>query len=89
MTGESTGVGAQLKTILAEMMGKRPEQVRIRASQRLREDLGFDSVMAVDLMVEIEMRLGVYFDPVEHDLGEIFSTVGALADFLAKASEGR
>lgn len=89
MTGESTGADAQLKAIIAEMLGKKPEQMRLKPDQRLREDLGFDSVMAVDLMVEIEMRLGVYFDPIEQDLAAIFSTVGALAEFVGKAARSR
>lgn len=85
MTGEVTGAEGELHAIIAEMLGKRPEQLRIKPNQRLREDLGFDSVLAVDLMVEIEMRLGVYFDPVEHDLAEIFSTVRALEKFVVSS----
>lgn len=71
-----------LRRIITGFMERKVDPARLRAKERLREDLGFDSVLIVDLMVEIELKLGVYFDPYEHDLAEIFQTVGTLERFV-------
>lgn len=73
-----------LRRIIADFMERRIDPARLRAKERLREDLGFDSVLIVDLMVEIELKLGVYFDPYENDLAEIFQTVGSLERFVVE-----
>lgn len=87
MVVDSDGVELSLRRIIVGFMERRVEPERLRAKDRLREDLGFDSVLIVDLMVEIELKLGVYFDPYEQDLGEIFQTVGTLERFVAGMGE--
>lgn len=85
MGGKEGETGWELKKVVAGLCEKRIEPGRITARHRIREDLGFDSVAVMDLMIELESRFKVYFDPYEHDLAQIFRTVGSLERFLATA----
>lgn len=89
MGSEGGGAGVSLREIIRELLGRQPGQVRIKPGYRLREDLGFDSVLIVDLMVEIELRLGVRFDPLDDDLAAIFATFGSLEEFVAGGTGAR
>ena len=76
-------VPERLLGIVADLAENSLPPGKLKPGARLREDLGFDSVAMVDLMVEVESHFGVYFDPLAHDLGEIFSTLGSLEKFIA------
>ena len=54
----------------------------IAIEDKLREDLGIDSLGMVNLQVTIEDNLNIRFDPIENDLTEVFDTVGSLASFV-------
>lgn len=82
ITGDIAGT---VRGIIASLMDSDKRADRIKPSSRIREDLGFDSVLIIDLMVELESRLGVYFDPYVHDLVEIFNTVGSLEEFVSSS----
>lgn len=56
----------------------------VNARSRLREDLGMDSVSLVDLMVELESLYGVWFDPLDPQLGRAFDSIQTLALFVEK-----
>ena len=55
--------------------------------KRLREDLTFDSVGLVDLIVALESAFGIYFDPLECDLTRIFDTTTTLESFVRSRME--
>jgi len=54
----------------------------ILPEDRLREDLGLDSLGMVNLQVSIEDEFGIRFDPVETDLTEVFNTINSLIEFV-------
>lgn len=72
----------ELKAIIAGLMEPPGDPDSFTEATGIRDDLGFDSVGMVDLMIEVEGRFGVYFDPLEQDLIKVFETVGSLACFL-------
>lgn len=47
------------KKVLAQMSRKEPEDIEL--SDHLNQDLGLDSMDAVDLVVDLKMELGVKF----------------------------
>ena len=54
---------------------------------RLREDLGLDSVAIVDLIVGIEHKFKIWFDPLDAGMGEVFTTVEALCAYVERKLE--
>lgn len=55
----------------------------ITAQTRLVEDIDLDSLSHLEVLMAIEERLGVHFDPDSINLAA-FPTVGALADFVGR-----
>ncbi len=51
---------------------------------RLREDLGLDSVAIVDLIVGIEHKFKIWFDPLDEGMDEVFTTVEALCAYVER-----
>lgn len=49
---------------------------------RIRDDLCLDSMDLVRLIIALEDRLGIRFDPGSQDLAAVFVTVGSLDAFL-------
>jgi len=80
MTDEVKCPEGRVREIVGALVGS--GAAAIEPHMRLREDLGLDSVSLVDLMVELETALGVYFDPMLADLREVFSTVDALERYV-------
>ena len=79
MTGaEKKGV----RDIIAELADGRVNAAKLKAGARIREDLGFDSILLIDLMVELEARFGLYFEPLSPEMDTVFTTVGALEAFV-------
>lgn len=76
----------ELKGIIAGLMEPPGDPARFGEATAIRGDLGFDSVGMVDLMIEVEGRFGVYFDPLEQDLTKVFQTVGSLLLFVEERS---
>ena len=62
-----------------------PRDRKIRQSDSLKNDLGFDSLAIVHLQVAIEDEFGIRFDPVNTDFISVFDTVGSLTTFLIDA----
>lgn len=65
------------------------QTVAVRPDQDLREDLGLDSADVAELLVELEVRLGVdlpdtVFEPT--DDGDPLATVGSLVDTVVRAT---
>lgn len=54
----------------------------LESNERLREDLGLDSINLVNLQVEIEDRFSIYFDPLSMDISKIFATIGSIREFI-------
>lgn len=52
----------------------------ITASDRLREDLGFDSLALVVLQIELEDAFHIRFDPAAEDLQQIFTCTESLIE---------
>jgi len=59
----------------------------VRVEDRLREDLQLDSLQMVTLSISLEDEFGLFFDPLDMDLVEIFATIGSLVDFLYQYME--
>lgn len=55
----------------------------ITAETRLVEEIDLDSLSHLELMMAIEERVGVHFDPDAINLAAV-PTVGALADFIGR-----
>ena len=53
-----------------------------KLSDDLRDDLKLDSIGIVTLMVKIEDKFDIKFDPINDDIPSIFKTVGSVAGFL-------
>lgn len=82
MASGPVDIGGELRKVIAGLCEREINPRDVSAPHRIREDLGFDSVTVMDLMIELENRFAVYFDPYEHDLAQIFSTVGSIELFL-------
>jgi len=55
----------------------------ITAESRLVDDIDMDSLSNLELLMALEERLGVSFDPDTVDMA-VYPTVGALADFVGQ-----
>jgi acyl carrier protein len=75
---ETSAVFAVLQQGLAKRLRLSAED--ITASSRLTEDLGVDSLTAVELLIEVEDRFGVIV--TDADAGRL-STVGEAAELIA------
>lgn len=80
------GTIEELKVIISGLMEPPGDPASFAEETCIRDDLGFDSVGMVDLMIEVEGHFGVYFDPLEQDLTKVFHTLGSLANFVTERS---
>ena len=75
---DRSGIFESLKELVAERFDLTPEALTLATTQK---DLGIDSILMVDLMMDVEERLGVTFknlDLVQNPtLGDIVSLVEA------------
>lgn len=78
------GIETAVINSLAQMLKQDP--AGITASTRFFEDLQFDSTSVLELLMELEIDLGVEFD-VETLEPADFDTVGALVSYVARQSE--
>jgi acyl carrier protein len=74
-------VGEELGRIIAEVSWGGVEPSELRPEDRLREDIGLDSVALVDLIVALEGAYGIRVDPLDLRVAEAFSTYGNLLEF--------
>lgn len=59
------------------------DSININKNTRLFDELGFDSIMVIDLVVEIETKYNIEF-MIEDLIFDNFETVGKLADIVMK-----
>ena len=85
---EPIRVGSTLREIIAEVHENGIRAETLGVADRLREDLGLDSVALVDLMVALEQRFGFFVDPLCLELADAFETVGSLESFVCRQLEG-
>ncbi|PLX42404.1 MAG: hypothetical protein C0609_09540 [Deltaproteobacteria bacterium] len=72
----------RLKNVIVEVAGGSVEPSEVVEGRKLREELGFDSVALVDLIVALEATFGIYVDPLEVDLTKVFESTTTLREFL-------
>jgi acyl carrier protein len=77
-TSKQAEVVQVLRERLATKLSMAPEDIDV--SSRFSEDLGLDSLSAVELLVEVEDRFGVV---VTDEEAAHLATVGAAAEFIA------
>ena len=76
-----------LATVTAISRGKAPGRGEVSGAERLREELGFDSLDMAQLVAELEIRLG--FDPFARRPFSGIETVAHLVDaYRAAAGDG-
>ena len=73
--------GDKVKSIIVEQLGVNADQVTREA--KVVEDLGADSLDAVELVMAVEEEFGV---EVPDDQAENLTTVGAIIDYVDKSS---
>ncbi len=71
----------KVKGIIVEQLGVNADQVTREA--KVVEDLGADSLDAVELVMAVEEEFGI---EVPDDQAENLTTVGAIVDYVDKAS---
>ena len=54
----------------------------INTGTRIRDELGFDSVMLIVLQIDIEDAFQIRFDPAQEGLQQIFTSVRTLTDYV-------
>lgn len=81
------GVGEEIGRIIAEVSWGGVQPSELRPGDRLREDIGLDSVALVDLIVALEGRYGICVDPLDLRVAEAFSTYGSLLEFALEEME--
>lgn len=67
--------------IIQELIGKR--DIEIKEDTRFFEDLGFDSILTMQLLVEAEESFGFDSEDSEESL-QAFETVGKFVEFIEK-----
>ena len=75
-------VDEKLKNLIVEVARGSVDPEEVVEGKKLREELGFDSVALVDLIVALEATFGIYVDPLEVDLTKVFDSTTALREFL-------
>ncbi|MEO3872006.1 acyl carrier protein [Nonomuraea sp. B12E4] len=77
---DTTQVVSSVSDVLAQVLNREPGT--LDAGTRLFDDLGLDSTAVLEVLMELEDRLGLEIDTdsLEHDH---FESVGTLAEFLA------
>ena len=73
----------KVKGIIVEQLGVNADQVTKEA--KVVEDLGADSLDAVELVMAVEEEFGI---EVPDDKAEDLSTVGAIVDYVDKTKSG-
>ena len=73
----------KVKGIIVEQLGVNADQVTREA--KVVEDLGADSLDAVELVMAVEEEFGI---EVPDDQAENLSTVGAIVDYVDKTKSG-
>ena len=71
--------------IIQELIGKR--DIEINEDTRFFEDLGFDSILTMQLLVEAEENFGFDSEDSEESL-QAFETVGKFVEFIER-NEGK
>ena len=71
-----------IKNIVEDKFGEMIQKKAILPEDRLQEDLGLDSVHLVDLIVALEDKFDIHFDPIDVDLTEVFRTIGSLTNYI-------
>ena len=71
--------------IIQELIGKR--DIEINKDTRFFEDLGFDSILTMQLLVEAEENFGFDSEDSEESL-QAFETVGKFVEFIER-NEGK
>lgn len=84
MAGEICAVEKKLKEMIAEVSWGENDCSSIKDADRLREDVGLDSVALIDLIIALEARLGVFIDPLNPDEVRAFATFGSLRRLVAE-----
>lgn len=72
-----------IKELIADILESQEE---ISEDARLVEDLGIDSVLILQLIVNIEMQFNITFDD-EDLLVDKFSSISSLADYITELME--
>lgn len=70
----------ELKEIISKLVID-PNQIEIKKDMRLKEDLGFDSLLIVSLILDIEEYMSIIFNESDLDPSELL-TVQDLADLV-------
>jgi acyl carrier protein len=78
---DRTDIIAGIAACAAEVL-RRPIPA-LTATTLLVDDLDLDSLSSLELLMAVETRLGVEFDPDQLELSA-FPTVGSLADYVAQ-----
>ncbi len=77
-----------IETILKEKIGKALENELTEDTQLNKEGLSLDSVMLLELVVELELMYEIEID--EDELSEEnFTTIGNLSSFISKKTEAK
>jgi acyl carrier protein len=74
-------IAQQVASVLARVKGRPLENVA--PASRIVEDLGFQSIDMVQLMIEVQTEFGIALAP-EDFIFENFSTVSAITDLVAR-----
>jgi len=61
----------------------------VTSTENLRDIMGLDSMLLVELQLRIEDEFGVVFDPTVHDLAQIFLDIDNLNAFVQAHVDGR
>ncbi|QJC52810.1 acyl carrier protein [Paenibacillus albicereus] len=82
----------ELRALMEQSLGLGGLPERLDDELRLAEDLGLDSILVMQLIVWIEVRLGLAVPDAEVD-PRAFATVGSVLDFMGElrplAAEGK
>lgn len=76
----------ELEQMIMQYVEDEYRNVELKEDTSLIDDLGFDSIMLVELMMEIEDEFNISFDEVD-ELVESFDTVGKLMELVGKMLE--
>lgn len=73
----------KLKLLVIKYAGENFKDVELKDDTNLIDDLGYESINLVELLIEIENELGIDFDEVD-ELIEAFDTFGSLKNLIEK-----
>lgn len=73
----------KLELMVMKYAGEDFQNVELKDDTNLIDDLGYESINLVELMIELEQELGIDFDEVD-ELIEAFDTFGSLKNLIEK-----